>query len=55
MTPFDLFKQDADEVIAIINYFIEKGKDSPHAVNTGAETRVERVRVNDKTATGGWW
>ena len=26
MTPFELFQQDCGEVIALINYFIEKGE-----------------------------
>lgn len=27
MTPFDLFREDCGEVIAIINHFVEKGKE----------------------------
>ena len=26
MTPFDLFREDCGEVIAIINHFVEKGQ-----------------------------
>lgn len=26
MTPFDVFQQDCDEVISLINYFLEKGE-----------------------------
>lgn len=57
MTPFEIFEQNTDEVIMLINYYIEKGNDAPPAAdksqkNTG---KSERVRVNDKTATGGWY
>lgn len=58
--PFEIFKQDKDEVIMLINYFIEKA-DTNEA--TGLNTKTiktennaqKRVRVNDKTATGGWF
>lgn len=55
MTPFDLFKQDVDEVIMLINYYIEKGNDAPAKPQAGGAKREERIKVNDKTATGGWW
>lgn len=40
MTPFELYKQDCDEVIGIINYFLEKSeaeekKPKPPAVEDG--------------------
>ena len=42
MTPFEMFAQDCDEVISLINYFLEKGKagnkkpkQQPPTVNDG--------------------
>ena len=55
MTPFEFFKQDTDEVIMLINYYIEKGADSTITPKNSAKKGEERIRVNDKTATGGWW
>lgn len=57
MTPFALFKEDTDEVIMLINYYIEKGNDdtedaTPRSVKPQGE---QRIRVNDRTATGGWF
>lgn len=56
MTPFEMFKQDAEEVIMLINYYIEKGEDTEAKTpQNGVGKREERIRVNDKTATGGWY
>lgn len=56
MTPFELFKQDTDEVIMIINYYIEKGEDKKvEPYNGSGKKHEQRIRVNDKTATGGWY
>ena len=57
MTVFDVLKQDMDDVIMLINYYIERGADRDSATppQTGGKKREERIRVNDKTATGGWW
>lgn len=55
MTPFELFKQDTDEVIILINYYIEKGNYSEQSTPQKEKNGEERIRVNDKTATGGWY
>lgn len=55
MTPFELFKQDADEVIEVINYYIEKGDGKEATPQKSGAKREERIRVNDKTATNGWY
>ena len=55
MTPFELFKQDTDEVVMLINYYIEKGADKATTPQSGGGKHEERIRVNDKTATNGWW
>jgi hypothetical protein len=57
-SPFEIFQQDTDEVILIINFYMGMGEKqnslSPDISKTkpSAETRI---RVNDKTATGGWF
>lgn len=62
MTPFEMFNQDADEVIMLLNYHIglaaekkeipAQSATAPH--HAGAE-KVKRIKVNDRTATGGWF
>lgn len=61
LSPFEVLKQDKDDVIMLINYYVEKG-DMNNEPETYANTRKhtqthnnERIRVNDKTATGGWF
>jgi len=59
-TPFFVFEQNAEDVIMLINYFIEKD-DTGESVNAQNFTnnehkkKVERIKVNSQTATGGWW
>ena len=60
ISPFSVFEQNADDVILLINYFIEKGEisDSGNAqkfTNDKKEKKPERIKVNSQTATGGWW
>jgi hypothetical protein len=55
--PFVIYEQDIDEVIMTINFYIELGaeqKASP-ATNKTQKGKQERIRVNDETATGGWF
>ena len=67
-TIFDVMEQNADTVIMIINYIIEKGstenaqngtQDAPaRSDNNGTyydRNGVKHVRVNMKNATGGWY
>ena len=53
-SPFVIFEQDTDEVIMILNFYIEIGDDNPEA-KTIKRGKENRIRVNDKTATGGWF
>lgn len=56
--PFEILKQDKDEVIMLINYFNEKGETAETKAETKHENKPksqQRIRVNDKTATGGWF
>lgn len=43
-----------EEVIMLINYYIEKGSENT-SKSSRVEAKDERIRVNDKTATGGWY
>lgn len=57
ITIFEILQQDTDDVIMLINYYIEKGNDEN---NETSKTQmkvggVKRIRVNNKTATGGWY
>lgn len=55
MTPFYMFEQDTLEVIMIINFFIQKGEHSGTKQSNVASSGVKRIKVNDRTATGGWF
>ncbi len=58
MTPFFVLQQERDEVIMLINYFIQKGDDDNKKKTTApvpAVPKQERKRVNFKTASGGWF
>lgn len=58
VTPFDVLKEDKDLVIMLINYYIEKGKNETNTTRTAADYKrntEQRILVNDKTATGGWY
>lgn len=60
VSPFEIFQQDCDEVIMLINFYLRIGNEQ-----NDIEKRVpaikkpvgknERIRVNDQTATGGWY
>ena len=50
--------QDCDEVIMLINYFIEKaenGGEQSAAIPAANSSNQQKIKVNNKTATGGWW
>lgn len=54
--PFEILSKDKDEVIMVLNYYIEKGFNSNSAqAATKPARNAERIRVNDKTASGGWF
>lgn len=58
--PFFIFDQETDEVIMLINYYLALGENGEHNDNyinptSYAPQREKRIRVNDKTATGGWF
>lgn len=61
-SPFEIFAQDCDEVIMMINFYLILAE-HPEKMPKIAENRKtgmtkqdnQRIRVNDKTATGGWY
>ena len=55
-SPFDIFDQETDEVIMLINFYIEMGEKNENNNPVNATPKAEqRIRVNDKTASGGWF
>jgi len=62
VSPFEIFAQDCDEVIMMINFYLLLSSKPDNAKNNTAKANIpvkpqkkERIRVNDKTATGGWY
>ena len=53
--PFDILKQDKDEVIMLLNYMAEKSETAPAKPVAAAQRNDTRIRVTNATATGGWW
>lgn len=56
ITPFAVLKEDAEDVIDVLNYLVEKNEDAPKKpVRQTAKDGTVRIRVDEKTATGGWY
>lgn len=55
LSPFYVFDQSVDNVIMVINYFIEKNDCPENKENKNKIKGEARIRVNDRTATGGWF
>lgn len=57
--PFEIFNQDCDEVIMLINFYLALGDNAETSKNTYKPpknaSKTKRIRVNDKTASGGWY
>jgi hypothetical protein len=51
--PFEVLNQDIDDFILIANSLIRKNNKTE--AKSTAQPKEQRIRVNDKTATGGWW
>ena len=56
-SPFEVLEQEVDEVIMLINFYLRLGSSKGDAAKPlqKCKKEVRRVRVNDKTATGGWF
>lgn len=55
VTPFEIMAQDCDEVILLINYLLQKAENAPPSPTTPANNDKKYIKVDDRTATGGWW
>lgn len=55
VTPFEIMAQDCDEVILLINYLLKKAEQRPASPAAPANSNKNFIKVNDSTATGGWW
>lgn len=42
VTPFEIFKQDKDEVIMLVNYYIEKGQENEQAITLDNDNKTEK-------------
>lgn len=53
ISPFEVLQTDTKDVIMLLNYYTEKNdyEDEKQTV----QKKEERIKVNSKTATGGWW
>lgn len=54
---FAILDKDVDDVIMVINFYILYGEQEHSSTQTEkrAGNKKERIRVTDKTATGGWF
>ena len=52
VSPLDILNKDIDDFIMLVNYVLSLNVSE---VRTDKPKKEERIRVNDKTATGGWW
>ena len=56
MSYFDVLEKDVDFVIMFINYLLEKAEEEPKKETKDIPSnKPTRVRVNDDTASGGWF
>ena len=62
MSPFEVLYTDAEDVILMMNYWIEKGQkddgsktELPKLPKYKHISKNQRIKVNDRTATGGWY
>lgn len=53
-SPFDVLEKDIDDFILIANILINK-QTATKSEKTKNPKKEERIRVNDATATGGWF
>ena len=55
VTAFEILKQDKDEVIMLLNYMAEKSETTQSVRPAPKSDQQQYIKVNDRTATGGWW
>lgn len=52
ISPFEVLNSDIDDFARLVNFLVESGRETSKGMK---KKNDERIRVNDKTATGGWW
>ena len=52
ISPFDVLNSDIDDFARLVNFLVESGRESSKETKKKTD---DRIRVNDKTASGGWW
>lgn len=56
VSPFDIMQKDIDDFILLSNYIIELGGEAQEDKKPAARVKKDtRIKVNDNTATGGWY
>lgn len=56
-SPFEIFDREVEEVILMINFYIALGDtaESEETPRRRTRNKEERIKVDDSTATGGWY
>lgn len=52
ISPFEVLNSDIDDFARLVNFLVESGRETSKGMK---KKNDERIRVNDQTATGGWW
>lgn len=55
LSPFDVMKQDTDQVIMVINFLLDKSEEKTDIHTNNIRQQTKRIEVNDATASGGWY
>lgn len=54
-SPLDILSREAEDVIRLLNYLVERGEDKQEHRSEEKRTDDIMKKVTSKTATGGWW
>lgn len=60
LSPFEILKENAEDVVLFIGYYIEKGNEEPppaygDTTEMHGGEKIIRRRVDDNTATANWY
>ena len=55
LSPFNVLNSDSEQFIMLINHYIERVENEEPEKQKKIVGKQERIRVNDTTATGGWF
>jgi hypothetical protein len=53
--PFETLKTDIDDFIMLLNYYMNLDKQNDEKPVKKSAGKEKRIKVNDRTATGGWF